>query len=168
MPELEEFEQFNAAIWVAREHGGILTLHEYSAPDMTFGYGSALPGQEAHGDRGSLTFRYRWFYEEILEPADLIIPLVISEAGVDGIIGGRPGPPGLGWQDFGNYWVEQGWGATFEEAFINQLAWYDSGVRRDGYVIGFTVFTAGGFDYWKNYDINPLLPQLTNYVVSQQ
>lgn len=168
VPELEEFELFSAAISVAKDYGGILSLHEYGAPDMTYLYGEPLPGQEAHADRGALTFRYRWFYREILEPADLVIPLVISEAGVDGIIGGRPGPSGFGWQDFSSYWVQQGWGATGVEAFINQLAWYDAGVRRDGYVIGFTLFTAGGFGHWKKYDINPILPQLAGYVAGQR
>lgn len=168
VPELDEFELFSAAVIVAKEYGGILSLHEYGAPDMTYLYGSPLPGQEAHADRGALTFRYRWYYEEILEPADLVIPLVISEAGVDGIIGNRPGPSGYGWHDFSSYWVQQGWGESGVEAFINQLAWYDAGVRRDGYVIGFTVFTAGGFGHWKKYDINPILPQLTGYVVSQR
>ncbi|RMG90359.1 MAG: hypothetical protein D6706_19725, partial [Chloroflexi bacterium] len=167
-PELDEFRLFVPAIETALEYGGILSLHEYSAPDMTYLYGAALPGYPAYPDRGALTFRYRWFYREILEPAGLVIPLVISEAGIDGIIGGRPGPPGFGWADFQSYWVEQGWGRTGVEAFINQLAWYDAGVRQDGYVIGFTVFTAGAIGQWTKYDINPILPQLTAYAVSQR
>jgi hypothetical protein len=64
--------------------------------------------------------------------------------------------------------VQQGIGKTDVEAFINQLAWYDAGVRQDGYVIGFTVFTAGGFGYWENYNVNRILPQLADYVVSQR
>lgn len=168
VPEFPEFELFLAAIWEAREHRGILSLHEYSAPDMLYGFGANLPGMPPDPQRGALTFRYRWYYEEMLIPFDLDIPLVISEAGVDGIIGNRPGPPGLGWRDFGDYWVQQGWGPTPEQAYINQLAWYDAGVRRDGYVIGFTVFTAGGFGQWQTYDINPILPQLTAYVRSQR
>ena len=55
-------------------------------------------------------FRYRWFYRDVLEPRGLVVPLVISEAGIDGIIGNRPGPDGLGWQDFQSFWVAQGWG----------------------------------------------------------
>jgi hypothetical protein len=98
----------------------------------------------------------------------MVIPLIITEAGIDGIIGGRPGPPGTGWWDFQTYWEEQGLAETGRQAFINQLAWYDAGVRQDGYVIGFTVFTAGGIDYWKNYDINPILPELAAYVASQR
>ena len=126
--------------------------------DMAYLYGDPLPGYPAYPDRGSLTFRYRWFFREFLEPGGMVIPLVISEAGIDGIIGNRPGPPGLGWWDFQSYWEQLGLGATGREAFINQLAWYDAGVRQDGYLIGFTIFTAGGFGYWENYDINPLLP----------
>ena len=51
--------------------------------------------------------------------------------------------------------------------YINQLAWYDAGVRQDGYVIGFTVFTAGGYGQWATYDINDILPDLWNYVNNQ-
>lgn len=167
VPEMDEFQLFIPAIDVAIQHGGILSLHEYSAPDMAYLYGDPLPGFSAYPDRGSLTFRYRWYYREYLEPAGLEIPLVISEAGIDGIIGNRPGPAGFGWRDFQSYWEKQGLGRTGVEAFINQLAWYDTGVRQDGYVIGFTVFTAGGFGYWENYNVNPILPEITDYAVSQ-
>ncbi|HEX6384081.1 MAG TPA: hypothetical protein VF177_05370 [Anaerolineae bacterium] len=169
VPEMNEFQLFLPAIETAISYGGILSLHEYSAPDMMYLYGAALPGYPAYPDRGALTFRYRWYYREILEPSGLVLPLVISEAGIDGIIGGgRPGPQGYGWADFGSYAVERGWGSNPIEAFINQLAWYDAGVRQDGYVIGFTVFTAGAFGHWKNYDINPILNDLTDYVRSQR
>jgi hypothetical protein len=168
VPEIQEFTYFLGAIEVAMQFGGILTLHEYSAPDMTFLYGSQLPGgYPRRADAGALTFRYRYFYKDILEPLGLAIPLVITEAGVDGIIGNRPGPRGLGWQDFQGYWVDQGWGIDGPSAFINQLAWYDAGVRQDGYVIGFTVFTAGAIAQWQPYNINPILPQLADYVISQ-
>ena len=168
VPELDEFAHFLPAIETLQQYQGILTLHEYGAPDLTFLYGEPLPGYPAYPDRGALKFRYRWYYRELLEPNDLVVPLVMTEAGVDGIIGNRPGPSGTGWYDFQDYWVAQGWGSTGPEAFINQLAWYDDGVREDGYVIGFTIFTAGGHDYWLNYDINEILPELTDYVVSQR
>jgi hypothetical protein len=168
VPEMDEFELFLPAIEAAIEHGGILSLHEYGAPDMMYLYGDPLPGFPAYPDRGSLTFRYRWYYRDILEPRGLALPLVISEAGIDGIIGGRPGPNGLGWADFADFWVAQGLGRTGVEAFVNQLNWYDNGVRQDGYVIGFTVFTAGGIAQWEEYDINSILPDLANYVISQR
>lgn len=168
VPELDEFALFIPAIETAMQYGGILTLHEYSAPLMTQGYGSALPGYPYHDDRGSLTFRYRWFYEELLIPRGLVIPLVISEAGIDGILGNRPGPQGKGWADFQEYAVSQGWGRTGVDAFINQLAWYDGGVRQDNYVLGFTVFTAGPVAQWGPYDIGPILPRMADYVRSQE
>jgi hypothetical protein len=168
VPEIDEFALFIPAIETAMQYGGILTLHEYSAPVMTQGYGSALPGYPYHDDRGSLTFRYRWFYEELLIPRGLVIPLVISEAGIDGILGNRPGPPGKGWADFQDYAVSQGWGRTGVDAFINQLAWYDGGVRQDNYVLGFTVFTAGPVAQWGPYDIGPILPRMADYARSQQ
>lgn len=168
VPELDEFALFVPAIRTALEHNGILSLHEYAAPTMDYLYGDPLPGYPAYADRGSLTFRYRWFYREILEPNDLVIPLVISESGIDGIIGGRPGPDGLGWRDFQSYWQEQGrWGSSGVEAYINQLAWYDSGLRQDGYVIGFTIFTAGGGSRWTSYEVNDILPNLAGYAWSQ-
>ena len=170
VPEMDEFALFIPAVATAQQHRGILSLHEYAAPDITFLFGDPLPGYPAYPDRGSLMFRYRWYYRDILEPAGLAIPLVISEAGIDGLAaaGYRPGPPGQGWQDFQEYWVEQGWGQTGVEAFIRQLNWYDNGVRQDGYVIGFCIFTAGGAERWVSYDVNPILPELAAYVVSQQ
>lgn len=168
VPEMDEFALFIPAIETAMQYGGILSLHEYSAPVMTFGYGGALPGYPFHADRGSLTFRYRWYYEELLIPRGLVIPLVISEAGIDGILGNRPGPEGLGWADFQQYAVQEGWGSTGDEAFINQLAWYDAGVRQDDYVLGFTVFTAGPVAQWGPYDIGPILPRMADYVRSQE
>ncbi len=44
VPELNEFELFVPAIAEAQRHGGILTLHEYAAPDITFLFGDPLPG----------------------------------------------------------------------------------------------------------------------------
>ena len=167
VPELDEFALFVPAIEAAKAHGGILTLHEYAAPDLTFLYGDPLPGLPAYPDRGPLLFRYRWFYRDVLEPRGLVVPLVISEAGIDGILGNRPGPQGLGWQDFQAFWVEQGWGPDGQTAFLNQLQWLDNEARQDDYVIGYALFTAGGGRAWDTYELDPFLPRLAEYVVSQ-
>ncbi len=168
VPEMDEFALFVPAVRTAMEHNGILTLHEYGAPTMDYLYGDPLPGYPSYPDRGSLAFRYRWYYRDILEPNGLVIPLAITEQGIDGIIGGRPGPDGLGWRDFQDYWTEMGaWGSEGVQAYVNQLAWYDAGVRQDGYVIGFTIFTAGGSDRWRTYEVNGILPQLAAYAQSQ-
>ena len=168
VPELDEFILFVPAIEEAQRHGGILTLHEYAAPDITFLFGDPLPGYPAYPDRGPLMFRYRWFYRDVLEPRGLVIPLVISEAGIDGILGNRPGPDGLGWQDFQEYWVAQGWGPDGQTAFLNQLQWVDNEARQDSYVIGYTLFTAGGGRAWASYELAPFLPRLAEYVISQK
>ena len=167
VPELDEFVLFVPAIEAAKAHGGILTLHEYAAPDLTFLFGDSLPGFPAYPDRGPLMFRYRWFYRDVLEPRGLVVPLVISEAGIDGIIGNRPGPDGLGWQDFQSFWVEQGWGPDGPTAYLNQLQWVDNEARQDPYVIGYTLFTAGGGGAWPSYELAPFLPRLAEYIVSQ-
>ena len=146
VPEIAEFRLFVPAIETALQYGGILTLHEGDlvTGDMQFMYGSALPGYPFYADRGAMAFRYRWFYREILEPAGLVIPLIISEL------------------EFA------GWSTTTADNLVyNQLAWYDSEARKDPYVIGFTVFTAGANAHWDHLDLNPVLSDLTHYVNSQ-
>ena len=167
VPELDEFALFVPAIEAAQEHGGILTLHEYAAPDLTFLYGDPLPGLPTYPDRGPLLFRYRWFYRDVLEPRGLVVPLVISEAGIDGILGNRPGPQGLGWQEFQEFWVAQGWGPDGQTAFLNQLQWLDNEARQDDYLLGYALFTAGGGRAWETYELDRFLPRLAEYVVSQ-
>lgn len=167
VPEWEEFEAFLPAIEAAKQHGGILTLHEYSAPTMDYLVGAGLPGRPSHPGRGALTLRYRWWYEDLLKPRDLAIPLVISEAGIDGGVGSPVGPRGGGWRDFTTYWAEQGLGDDGTWAYIRQLAWYDEQVQRDDYVLGFTVFTAGpSGEQWASFDVTDILPQLARYLVS--
>jgi hypothetical protein len=146
VPEIEEFAMFLPAIETGIQHGAILTLHEgdISEGNLLFLYGAPLPGYPAYADRGLMSFRYRWFYREILEPANMIIPLVVSEL------------------EFA------GWDSTSEEALIGQLAWYDVEARKDGYFIGFTVFTAGAINQWIEFNVNQILPELTTYVQSQQ
>ena len=168
VPELDEFERFVPAVEVALAHGGILSLHEYSAPDLYLFYGDPIPPNwPAHENRGSLMFRYRWYYEEFLLPRGLYIPLAITEAGIDGLVGSRPGPSGLGWADFQGYWAQQGMGDDGIGAYIEQLKWYDAGLRQDGYVIGATLFTAGAIGQWEGYAIEPILPRLAEYINSQ-
>jgi len=167
VPEWEEFAAFLPAIEAAKRYGGILHLHEYSAPTMEYLVGAALPGRPAYPDRGALTLRYRWWYEDFLKPRGLVIPLVISEAGIDGLV--NPEIEGRGWQDFTDYWAEQGLGEDGTEAYIRQLAWYDAQLQRDDYVIGFAIFTAGSPpEKWDSYEITHLLPRLARYVVSQK
>jgi hypothetical protein len=135
-PEWDEFAAFLPAIEVALAHDGILTLHEYSAPTLDHGVGQGLPGHPGQPDRGTLTLRYRWWYEDFLKPRGLVIPLVISEGGIDGQVWQDLTAPGLGWRDFTDYWMEQGMGLDSGQVYVDQLAWYDQELQKDDYVIG--------------------------------
>lgn len=168
-PEFDQMVAFLPAVEAARQYGGILALHEYAAPTMDYAMGSPIPGQPAAADRGPFMLRYRFYYDGIFKPRNLVLPLVISEAGIDGGITNRPGPDtGGGWQEFRDYWQEIGLGGS-SSTYIDQLAWYDQEVQRDDYVIGFTVFTVGGSNHpeWRSFDITQILTRLARYVVTQ-
>jgi hypothetical protein len=166
VPEWDEIGQFLPAIRAAKEHGGILTLHEYDAPIMQRSVGAGLPGKPNYPDRGALALRYRWWYEDWLKPRNLVVPLVISETGVDGMVANRPGPEGDGWRDFRSHWTRSGVGKTGIEAYLSQLAWYDDQLRQDDYVIGCAIFTAGAMnDDWESYDITHILRHIATYVI---
>jgi len=160
-PEPYEIEHFLPAVAAAKEHGGILALHEYSAPTMRSGVGSGVPGLVVNDEYGALTLRYRIWYDHYLKAHDLVIPLVITEAGIDG---GVLAPQGLelgGWRDFVK---DEYLGADLEQAanaYLDQLSWYDDQLRRDPYVIGFAAFNAGdaGGD-WASFDVTDLLSDL--------
>jgi hypothetical protein len=146
VPEMDEFALFVPAVQTAILYGGILTLHEgdFTTGDIRNLYGSALPGYPFYADRGAMSLRYRWYYREFLEPMGLVIPLVISEL------------------EFA------GWSKVDETDLINnQFAWYDAETQKDEYVLGFAIFTAGPCCQWHAFDLNPVLPKLTNYVNSQ-
>ena len=168
-PEFNEMLLFVSALRIGHQCGAIFGLHEYSAPTMQYGYGLGIPHRPDYPDRGMLTLRYRYWYEDILKPLNIPIPLVITEAGVDGGVGaGRPGPVGaLGWRQFGPYWSQIGLGNDAAQAYVNQLAWYDSEMRKDPYVIGAAIFNAGTYDN-SPFEVETLLPDLTAYMVSMQ
>ena len=168
-PEWDEFAEFLPAIEAALAHDGILTLHEYAAPTLDFRMGEALPSRPTYPDRGVLMLRYRWWYEDFLKPRGLVIPLVISEGGIDGQVAQDLAPPGLGWRDFTEYWAQQNLGEGGAQTYIEQLAWYDHRLQQDDYVIGVAIFTAGSpAGHWPSFDITAILPALAEYVVSQK
>lgn len=144
-PPLDQWPHFYPAIQAVREHNGFLGLHEYSAPTMRF-------GTHAEGE-GWLTLRYRKAYRQHLIPAGLKAPLVITECGIDGMVGNRPGPKGRGWKDFVRYWADQGMGTDGPGNYVEQLAWYDGELMRDPYVVGAAVFTMTTTQEWQTYEI---------------
>lgn len=153
-PPLEFWPDFLPAVQAVKEYDGYLGLHEYSAPVMWFGTGKHQLNPTAdEGDEGWLTLRYRKVYRQFLIPRDLVVPLLITECGIDGMVGGRPGPKGRGWKDFVAYWAEIGMGEDGPGNYIEQLAWYDSELQKDDYVKGAAIFAAAASPGWESYEI---------------
>lgn len=153
-PRLEWWAAFRPALEAAQAHGGYLGLHEYSAPTMWFNTNrDPLDLRADSADEGWLTLRYRKVYRQFLIPWGLRLPLLITECGVDGLVTGRPGPPGKGWKDFAGYWAELGMGQDAAGNYVEQLAWYDSQLQEDDYVLGAAVFAMTAFEGWESYQL---------------
>jgi hypothetical protein len=154
-PALELWPDFFPALQAAREYNGYLGLHEYSAPYMWFGSGSfQLQEGVNEGDEGWLTLRYRKVYRKYIQPAGLELPLLITETGIDGQVGNRPGPGGLGWQDFQGFWKGEGMVRTTAPGFyVEQLAWYDAELQQDDYVKGASIFALAAPSGWGSFEL---------------
>ena len=174
-PEPWQFEAFIPAIEAGTRCGAILTTHEYGAPTMYLWWSQGLPESLGHPavaaypDRGPLLGRYRFLYYNILLPRGLSIPLVISETGIDGGAGAgqRPGySTAQGWQGFGDYWGKELGVTDPIQFYVDQLAWYDSMLRQDSFVIGATIFNIGNSETWASFEAAPIIPKLTEYALS--
>ncbi len=177
VPEYAQMKVFLPALEAAYRCGGIFHLHEYNSPTLTCGVSTnqtgAIPGAPNFGSLpvGYHTLRYRFWYEGYLKPRGLgDLPLVISEAGLEGRR--EPGgpcndPSGRAWKSYGDWWVQQGFGPSGPEAYVNLLAWYDSELRKDAYVLGATLFTAGaaGDGGWTAFDLHDVFVPLARYAV---
>jgi len=153
-PPLEWWPAFRPALEAAAQHGGYLGLHEYAAPTMW--YHTNVPELHFYGDPGHegwLTLRYRKVYRQYVQPWGLDLPLLITECGVDGLVGDRPGPPGRGWQDFAAHWAELGMGWDTAGNYVEQLAWYDRELQLDDYVHGAAIFAMTAFEEWRSYQL---------------
>ena len=142
VPEWYEWEAIvETGVFAQAKAGGhILALHEYDWPVMSYRWGEQMPGQPVYEDRGVLTGRYRYLYRDFLIPRDEVIPLAITESGLD---------PALRWPDQpANHWKER---------YVAEMAWYDTKLREDDYVIGAAMFTIGGAWGWESYDYEELL-----------
>jgi len=156
-PPMEQWPAFLPAVQTAIQYDGWLGLHEYAAP--TIYYLSSVENKGRYPgvtpqDTGWLTLRYRKVYSEVLIPAGLQLPLVMTELGVDGLVQNRPGPPDArGWQEFQRYWAENGYGLWGPGAYVEQLVWYDNAMRQDDYVVGGTIYALAPTGGWETYDI---------------
>ncbi len=172
-PEFRNMAYFIPALEKAAQCNAIFTLHEYSSPTIQTGFNSGIPDAVHVQDAGSLTLRYRYWYEGYIKPRGFTIPLVISEAGVDnGVGGGCPRKDGgQGWYSCNKDWeaMPEFQGLPTWQIYMSQLSWYDSELRKDDYVLGFTVFTAGTSNNpdWRTFDINDMLIPMAVYMAGQ-
>lgn len=117
------WSRFFPALRAAREHGGYLALHEYGLPGL---------GLE---DWHLLRHRRVW----PLLPEDCKVPILITEAGIDGGIEGRR---------------EQGWRSYMTAPqYAAWLRAYHGELLKDTYVHGDELFLCGGNDQWRQFDI---------------
>jgi len=142
-PPFEQWDEFFPALRAIREYGGALALHEYSAPTLDYGY-------DPSSDDGSLTLRYRRVYRQVI-PAELHVPILITEAGIDGLVSADR--IGAGWQDFIGYWNKIPLDPDAFWAYMDQLQWYDEELQKDDWVIGATLFVAGGQAHFESYEL---------------
>jgi len=175
-PEPWQFEAFLPAIEAGIRCGAILTTHEYGAPTMYLWWSQGLPASLGHpevpayADRGPLIGRYRFLYRDVLLPRGLNIRLAITEAGIDGGAGAgqRPGYGGQGWLGFQDYWRNELGVSDTQAFYAQQLAWYDSIMRQDSYVIGATIFNVSGGSSWETFEASGIVPQLIQYAQTLQ
>lgn len=177
VPEYAMMADFLPALEAARRCGGLFHVHEYNAPTLACGVSTGqpniIPGAPALTvPAGPLTLRYRFWYEGYLKPrgwGDL--KLVISELGVDTVSQPLCVGPGGSWKAHGDWWVKNAIGPDAPQSHVNVLAWYDSEMRADAYVLGATIFTSGApssNDGWNPFDMHDMLIPLAKYLVTQQ
>jgi len=143
------------AVAAVQRHGGVLAVHEYDSPFLWNCFSNAT-------NDGWMMGRYRKLYSQYLAPAGLVVPLIITETGVDDSPCNNS--PNLGgWQAYCGYWQSAGWGSDCEHSYVSQLAWYDGLLRADAWVLGATIFCYGcyGFD---SYEVAPALGELQAYM----
>jgi hypothetical protein len=179
-PEYDKMGLFLPALDAAHRCGGIFTLHEGVSPLIGCGVfqdkAGIIPGAPLFPGitLGYFMLRYRFWYEGYLKPRGLgDLPLVISELEVGGLVPGQScnGPGGGGWKAYGDWWVQNGVGPDGPHAYVNLLAWYDSEIRKDPYVIGAEIFTAGAMnsgDSWNSTDVHDTIIPLAYYEVTQR
>ena len=178
-PEYSEMALFVPALAGAHKCGGIFTLHEGVSPLPGCGVFSniagVIPGAPSFAATtvGYFMLRYRFWYEGYLKPRGLgDLPLAISELEIGGLVPGQScnGPGGASWKPYAEYWVKNGVGPDGIHAYVNLLAWYDSNIRQDPYVIGAAIFTAGAPDAGSNWyitDVHDAIIPLAYYEVTQ-
>ncbi len=141
VPQWHEWEAIvETGVFARAKAGGhALALHEYDWPVINQRWNEPTEDLPPYGDRGVLAGRYRYLYRDFLIPRDEVVPLVITEGGLDPVVGGPD--------------MDQPWQARY----VDNMAWYDTLMREDDYVVGSAMFTLGSIGGWQRYDYEELL-----------
>jgi hypothetical protein len=141
VPQWHEWEAIvETGVFAQAKAGGhVLALHEYDWPVADQRWGEPTEDLPPYEDRGVLACRYRYLYRDFLIPRDEAIPLVITECGLDPVLGG---PSGEG---------------PWQKRYVKEMVWYDTRLREDDYVAGAAMFSIGTFANWTSYDYEELL-----------
>jgi hypothetical protein len=127
-PHIEtDWPRFFPALRVTRQHRGYLALHEYFTPSCYLD--------------GWHSVRYRKVWN--LLPEDCRVPLLITEAGIDGGINCTDGNrPKTGWRSY-----------VSATRYAEMLRGYHQQLVADPYVHGSTVFGLDMFDDWRDFEM---------------
>ncbi len=141
VPQWHEWEVIvDTGVFARAKAGGhALALHEYDWPTSDYRWAEPTEDLPPYEDRGVLVGRYRYLYRDFLIPRDEVVPLLITECGLDPVLR-RPGQP-----------------TTWKERYVEEMAWYDTKLREDDYVVGAAMFTLGPTGGWDDYDYEELL-----------
>jgi hypothetical protein len=125
-------------------------------------------------------FRYR----EFLIPQGRVIPLAITEFGIDDSSCNSPNYGG--WTQYCSWWqanlanhptdcnagvldvpppLPPGLQLSSFAEYVSQMSWYDGLMMQDEYVLGATIFSLE-IPGWQQYDISPAVPDLIKYMNS--
>jgi len=126
-PDLPLWTAFLPAIEAGIHNGALLGLRETSWPWKWWltGKYQMMPGEE---DEGWSTLRYRQVYRQYLLPKGLQIPLVITECAISPEVSSLSATAG-----------QQEQNAELRNYASRQLAWYETELSKDPYVLGMAI-----------------------------
>lgn len=166
--DIELWKWFIPAVQAAKQHKGVLGLHEYSSPWVWWMTGKFQmnPNEDA-GDEGWTTLRYRKVMHHYLKPAGCDdVQIAITEFGLDRVGPVPQGASSGNWRTNSEWWPQwngsrdpidywRSGGREAERYYAEQMIWYDKEIRKDPNVLGATIFTLGfTSEAWRDYDID--------------
>lgn len=141
-PEWDEMKALVATglFGYIKEGGHILTVHEgtFNLP-VGATAGDSIPGAPTVAGAGSQNLRYRYLYS-LLKPRNEVVSMVVSEY--------YPGASIL----------------TPAVEITQRMAWYDSEIAKDFYVLAVTLFTIDPVGGWNNENYSYAYPDIINYM----